>query len=474
LETPKNENFRDSIATIDEKGKRAWVFPKKPSGKLYKYRKWVSYGLLIFLFAAPFVKLNGNQFLMFNILERRFNIFGFPFWPQDFYLFVISMLIGIVFITLFTVAFGRIFCGWVCPQTIFMEMVFRRIEYWIEGDRQKQINLSKQPWTVEKIKKKTLKLFIFLFISFLIANIFLAYLIGSDKLIKYITDNPIEHVNTLISLLIFTAVFYFIFAWFREQVCIIACPYGRLQGVLLDNKSVIVAYDHKRGEGNEGKKKFRKNEDRNSLGLGDCINCYQCVHVCPTGIDIRNGTQLECVNCTACIDECDHIMEKVNLPKGLIRYASEDEIEKKEKFKITARMKGYFAVLVILVGVLTGMLALRNDVEATILRLPGQLYEHKGENIISNVFTFKLINKTTKTIENVSFKLRKYKGKIKLVSSSDYFKVPKQGLAEGTLFIEIDKKDLKGDKNKLLIEVYSSDQLIETTTVNFLGPRNYY
>ena len=473
METPKDEKFRDSIATIDEKGKRAWIFPKKPSGKLYKYRKWVSYGLLLFLFAAPFVKLNGNQFLMFNILERRFNIFGFPFWPQDFYLFVISMLIGVVFITLFTVAFGRIFCGWICPQTIFMEMVFRRIEYWIEGDRQKQIHLSKQPWTVEKIRKKSLKLFIFLIISFLIANVFLAYLIGSDKLIKYITDSPSEHINTLVSLIIFTGVFYFVFAWFREQVCIIACPYGRLQGVLLDNKSVIVAYDHKRGEGDKGRKKFRKNEDRQALGFGDCIDCHQCVHVCPTGIDIRNGTQLECVNCTACIDECDSIMEKVNLPKGLIRYASEDEIEKKEIFKITARMKGYIAVLVILVGVLAGMLALRNDVEATILRLPGQLYEHKGENIISNVFTYKLINKTTKTIENVSFKLRKYKGEIKLVSSSDYFKVPEQGLAEGTLFIEIDKKDLKGDKNKLLIEVYSGDALIETTTVNFLGPRSY-
>jgi len=473
LETPKDEKFRDSIATIDDRGKRAWIFPKKPSGKFYKYRKWVSYGLLLFLFAAPFVKLSGNQFLMFNILERRFNIFGFPFWPQDFYLFVISMLIGVVFITLFTVAFGRIFCGWICPQTIFMEMVFRRIEYWIEGDRQKQIHLSKQPWTVEKIKKKSLKLFIFLIISFLIANVFLAYLIGSDKLIKYITDSPSEHINTLVSLIIFTGVFYFVFAWFREQVCIIACPYGRLQGVLLDNKSVIVAYDHKRGEGDKGRKKFRKNEDRQALGFGDCIDCHQCVHVCPTGIDIRNGTQLECVNCTACIDECDSIMEKVNLPKGLIRYASEDEIEKKEIFKITARMKGYIAVLVILVGVLAGMLALRNDVEATILRLPGQLYEHKGENIISNVFTYKLINKTTKTIENVSFKLRKYKGEIKLVSSSDYFKVPEQGLAEGTLFIEIDKKDLKGDKNKLLIEVYSGDALIETTTVNFLGPRSY-
>jgi cytochrome c oxidase accessory protein FixG len=383
------------------------------------------------------------------------------------------MLIGVVFVTLFTVGFGRIFCGWICPQTIFMEMVFRRIEYWIDGDRNKQRKLDRQKWDAEKIKKRLFKWFIFLVISFLIANVFLAYVIGSDKLIRYITEGPFEHTGTLIPLIIFTAVFYFVFAWFREQVCIIACPYGRLQGVLLDNKSIVVAYDHKRGEGENGRKKFRKNEDREALGHGDCIDCLQCVNVCPTGIDIRNGTQLECVNCTACIDECDHIMDSINLPQGLIRYASEDNIENKKEFKFTPRLKGYTAVLVILIGVLSGMLLLRNDVEARVLRLPGQLYEHKGETVISNVFTYKLINKTTDTIKNVSFKLRKYKGNIKLVSTSDEFVVPAQGLAEGTLFIEIDKSELKGDKNKLMIDVYNNDELIETTTVNFLGPRSY-
>jgi len=473
MQSPDKEKFRDSIGTINEEGKRAWVFPKKPSGKFYEYRKIVSYFLLLFLVAAPFVKINGNQFLMFNILERRFNIFGFPFWPQDFHLFVISMIIGVIFITLFTVAFGRIFCGWICPQTIFLEMVFRRIEFWIDGDRGKQIKLAKQEWNAEKIRKRLLKWSIFLIISFLIANVFLAYLIGSDKVIQYVIEGPAEHLSTLLPLGIFTAVFYFVFAWFREQVCIIACPYGRLQGVLLDNKSIVVAYDHKRGEGQNGRKKWRNDEDRKALGFGDCIDCVQCVHVCPTGIDIRNGTQLECVNCTACIDECDTIMEKVGLEKGLIRYASEDEIEKKEPFKLTARMKGYIAVLIILIGVLTGMLFLRNDVEARVLRLPGQLFEHKENNIISNVFTYKLVNKTSQEIDDVSFKLRKYKGNIKLVSTQKDVIVPAQGLAEGTMFIEINKKDLTGDKNKLMIEVYSGDKLIETTTVNFLGPRSY-
>ena len=472
METPENEIFRDSIGTITSEGKRAWVYPKKPKGPYYEWRKIVSYVLLTILFVSPFLKIDGNQFLMFNVLERRFNIFGQPFWPQDFHLFVIMMIIGVVFVVFFTVAFGRLFCGWICPQTIFMEMVFRRIEYWIDGDRGKQIRLKKMPWSAEKIRKRLLKWFVFFIISFLIANVFLAYLIGSDQLLRYITEGPKYHTSTFISLLIFTGVFYFVFAWFREQVCIIACPYGRLQGVLLDNKSIVVAYDHKRGEKEVGRAKFKKNEDRPASGKGDCIDGFQCVHVCPTSIDIRNGTQLECVNCTACIDACDTMMENVGLPKGLIRYASEENIEEKTKFKFTPRLKGYSVVLGILIAVLVGMLFLRNDVEARILSLPGQLYEHKENNMISNVYTYKLVNKTIKDIENVSFKLLSHEGTIKIVSH-DAFTVPQQDLAEGTLFVEVNASALGGDKDRIEIGVYSNGELIETTTTAFLGPRSY-
>lgn len=467
----QNQAFRDTIATIDAEGKRKFIFPKKPSGKFYNYRKWVSYALLLILVANPFIKINGNQFMLFNILERRFNIFGFPFWPQDFYIFVLFMIVGVVFVILFTVIFGRIFCGWICPQTIFLEMIFRRIEFWIEGDRGAQIRLQKQAWDAEKIRKKALKWTLFLIISFLIANVFLAYLVGSDSLFQMIEEGPMGHLSTLIALSIFTAVFYFIFVWFREQVCIIACPYGRLQGVLLDNKSINVAYDFVRGEKELGRAKFNKHENRAQTGKGDCIDCKQCVNVCPTGIDIRNGTQLECVNCTACIDECDAIMESVNLPKGLIRYASEDEIEKKSPFKFTTRMKGYTAVLAILIGILSGLLFLRNDVEATILRLPGQLFQHKGQNI-SNVYTFKIINKTNNNFNDIHFKLKDIKGKLEIVGKSA-FKVPKQGMSSGTLFIEINQYLLESDKTKLIIEVYEGQEKVETTTTTFLSPRSF-
>nr|WP_309758862.1 cytochrome c oxidase accessory protein CcoG [Flavobacterium sp.] len=467
----QDEAFRDTIGTIDVEGNRKFIFPKKPSGKFYDYRKWVSYFLLIVLVANPFIKINGNQFMMFNILERRFNILSFPFWPQDIYLFVLFMIIGVVFVILFTVIFGRIFCGWICPQTIFLEMVFRRIEYWIEGDRGAQIRLEKQEWNGEKIRKKALKWTTFLIISFFIANVFLAYLISSDKLLLMIEEGPENHMSTLISLLIFTGVFYFIFAWFREQVCIIACPYGRLQGVLLDDKSINVAYDFVRGEKEVGRAKFNKQEDRATTGKGDCIDCKQCVNVCPTGIDIRNGTQMECINCTACIDECDTIMDSVGLPKGLIRYASEDEIEKKVAFKLTPRMKGYSAVLFILTGILIGLLFLRSDVEASVLRLPGQLFQHKGDNI-SNIYTFKIINKTNNDFDDIHFKLVGINGSLKVVGKQE-LKVPRQGMNDGTLFIEINQNLLDSDKTKLRIEVYNGNKKIETTTTNFLSPRSF-
>jgi len=467
MELQENERFRDSIATIDEKGKRNFIFPKKPKGKFYNYRTYVSWFLLAFLLAAPFIKIKGNQFLLFDVIERKFHIFGFPFWPQDFHLLVISILVSVVFIILFTVVFGRIFCGWMCPQTIFMEMVFRKVEYLIEGDRTKQIKLEKQAWNAEKIRKRITKWIAFFLISFIISNVFLAYIIGADEVLVYVTDGPFANIATLVNLLVFTAIFYFVFAWFREQVCIIVCPYGRLQGVLLDDKSINVAYDFVRGEGDNGRKKLRKGENRDELGYGDCIECKQCVLVCPTGIDIRNGTQLECINCTACIDACDEIMDKSGFEPGLIRYASEDDIENKEKFKFNARLIAYSAILTILVGVLVTMLFLRNDVEATILRLPGQTFQ-TTPTTVKNIYTVKLINKTTEDINDVSIELISHNGTINMVGG--HLNVKKQALKEGTLFIEIDKKDLNSSKEKLKIGIYSNGKLIEKTTTNFSGP----
>jgi cytochrome c oxidase accessory protein FixG len=456
-------SFRDSISTVDKQGNRVWVYPKKPKGPYYNARSIVSVVLLIILFAAPFVRIGGEPLLLLNILERKFVIFGQIFWPQDSHLFALGLITMVVFIILFSVVYGRVFCGWVCPQTIFMEMVFRKIEYWLEGDWKAQQKLDKAPWDSQKITKKTAKHLIFFAISFIIANVFLAYFIGSEALIEIITDPPGEHLTGLAIITVFSLAFYFVFAKLREQVCTTICPYGRLQGVLLDKESVVVAYDYVRGE---TRGKYRKSEDRTALGKGDCIDCHQCVHVCPTGIDIRNGTQLECINCTACMDACDDIMEKINKPKGLIRYASEENIAKGTPFKLGLRAKAYTGVLGILVTVVAVLLFTRSEVETTILRTPGLLYQDQGEGKISNLYNIRILNKTNHDMP-IEVRLEGDKGEINLVGGE--INVPRQASIEQVMFVVFQKNDLKKMKTAVEIGIYSEGKKIETVTTNFLG-----
>lgn len=460
-----DDSFRDSIATINEEGKRNWIFPKKPFGKYYNGRKILSYFLLLLLFSGPFLRIGGEPVLMLNVMTRKFVIFGQIFWPQDFFLFVLAMLNFILFIILFTVVFGRLFCGWICPQTIFMEMVFRRIEFLIEGDFKKQRTLNNQPWNKEKIWKKSVKFIIFFTISFLISNTFLAYIIGSEELITIVTDPPSQHVQGLTSILIFTGVFYFVFAWFREQVCIVVCPYGRLQGVMLDRNSIIVAYDYLRGE---KRAKYRKEEKRSETTKGDCIDCKQCIYVCPTGIDIRNGTQLECINCTACMDACDDIMDKVGLDQGLIRYDSEAGIAENKKLSFTGRTLAYTSVLFVLLTFFGFLLVSRNDVEASLLRTPGVLYQKKENNKISNLYNLKIINKTNKRVE-MQVKLLNMDGEIKLIGNEN-LELEAQGMMESVLFILLDSDDLEAMITEVEVGVFSQGEMIEKVETNFLGP----
>jgi cytochrome c oxidase accessory protein FixG len=414
------------------------------------------------MFTGPFMKINGHPLMMFNVIERKFFVFGITFWPQDFFLFVLAMLTFFVFIILFTAVFGRIWCGWACPQTIFMEMVFRKIEYWIEGDYMQQKALDNGAWNTDKIIKKVSKNIIFFLLSFLIANTFLAYIIGIDDLKLLVTDGPGKHISGFIALIAFTGIFYGVYVRFREQVCLVVCPYGRLQGVLLDRNSVVVAYDYKRGE---QRGKIHKNEKRE---MGDCIDCKLCVHVCPTGIDIRNGTQLECINCTACIDACNSIMDNVGFKRGLIRYTSENAIIKKQKFRITARVIGYSIILVILLTTLTTLLAFRSDIETTVLRTPGQLYQKVGNDKISNLYGLQLVNKTFHDLD-VKLRIKSPAGEIKYVSS-EINTLKKDSLAEAVFFVILPLKEILQTKTKIEMEVVSGGEVIDKVTTNFLGP----
>ncbi len=457
-------SFRDHVSTIGEKGKRIWVFPKKPKGKLYNYRKITSYVLLALLFTLPHLKFHDEQFLLFNILERKFIIFGNIFWPQDFYLFAIATILALVFIIFFTIIFGRVFCGWICPQTIFMEMFFRRIEYWIEGDYTYQKKLADQPWNREKIFKRVLKHSIFWIISFFIANTFFAYIIGSDELWKIQTDPIGKHIGGLIAIAIFTTIFYFVFARLREQVCTSICPYGRLQGVLLDQNSMVVAYDYKRGE---TKAKFKKNEDRKANGKGDCVDCHLCVSVCPTGIDIRNGTQLECINCTACIDECDHMMESVGLDKGLIRLVSENGIKNGQKFQWTRRVKSYTVLLIILLGLLITLLVTRSDFQTTIFRQRGTTYQTNNTGYISNIFEINLTNKTRNNY-TIDLKLEDSIGKIELVVH--HLKLKKEAHLKDRFIVKYPFGSMKDGKKIINIVVIGNGKEIQRVKVKFIGP----
>ncbi|REC47711.1 cytochrome c oxidase accessory protein CcoG [Chryseobacterium pennipullorum] len=462
----ENENFRNSVGTMDETGKRKWIFPRKPKGKYTDYRNYTSYLLLALFFGIPFVKINNNPFLLINVIDRKFFIVGQPFYLQDFFILALGAVTSVIFVMLFTVVFGRIFCGWLCPQTLFMEMVFRKIEYWIEGDRNKQMKLDRQEWDAEKIRKRVTKWSVFILISMVISTFMFMYIVGYQQVFQIMIEGPAEHPLKFITMIFFTMTFYFVFAWLREQVCTLVCPYGRLQGVLIDKQTINVYYDFKRGE---GRSKWRNNEDRKAAGKGDCIDCNQCVVVCPTGIDIRNGQQLECVNCTACIDACDEVMDKVGLPKGLVRYATESEIENQEKFRFTPRMKATTVILAVLIGFLGFLMYDRGSMEAKFIKPAGSTFFIKNGKI-TNTFIYTLLNKSNekkilqiKVITPANADIT-YFGSEKIILKGDE-------ILKGNINITFPEEDIKFSKQNMVIGVFDEKgKLVDSFETTFEGP----
>ena len=460
-----DEEFRDTIATVDKKGKRIWLFPKKPGGTLHQWRVVVTVVLLFIFFSGPFLKIGGRPFLLLNIFERKFVVFGQAFWPQDFVLLAITLITFFVFIILFTVVFGRIWCGWMCPQTLFMEMVFRKIEYWIEGDGPAQQRLRDEPLSLRKIGKKLFKHSLFILISALIAHTAMAYLIGVDQTFEIIHHSPSENLAGFMGLVGFAGIFYAVFAKFREQACTAVCPYGRLQSVLLSKDSIVVAYDWLRGE---PRSKLRKHPVT-EIKSGDCIDCKLCVHVCPTGIDIRNGTQLECVNCTACIDACDEVMLKINKPQGLIRYASYNSIQNGVMKLITPRVIGYSIVLLGLIGLLSFTLLTRSDVETNVFKVSGTLYQRSEDGFITNLYNVEFVNKTfedlpleIKVESPVTASLVKADGKA--------ITAPAEGLLKVIYFIKIPAASITTARTVVILGVYKDGKLLEKVKMKFIGP----
>ncbi len=463
-------DFRDHIATADKDGRRRWLYPKAPLGIWHRRRAWFASLLILVMFAGPWIRIQGNPLLLFNLVERRFSILGQIFWPQDSVVFAVAMLVFISGIVVFTVAFGRLWCGWACPQTVMMEMVFRKVEYLIDGDSTAQRALAAAPWTLSKIARRFLKHAVYFGLSLVVGNTLLAYIIGSEALLAIQFDDPRRHWVGLTFMTLFSLLFYAIFARFREQACTFICPYGRFQSALLDENSMVVAYDRRRGERRAPLHRDQGPESRKSSGLGDCVDCRQCVAVCPTGIDIRDGTQMECVNCTACIDACDGIMHKVGNTTGLIRFASQNHLERGEPQRFTRRMAMYSIVLTALIGVFLWLVLSRSPVETTFLRVSGSLYQSLPDGRIRNLFSVKMINKSHEPLP-VEVRLENLPGSVRLMGATNPV-VPVGQYLQTSALIDLEPAQLTGSTTELKLGVYSNGRLLERVATQFSGPRN--
>ena len=472
-----HERFRAELASIAPDGRRRWVYARKPSGRYYKWRTRLSWFLLAFLLLAPFIKVGGHQLVLLNILKREFVFFGVPFWPNDFYLVALLFLTVIITFVLFTATIGRIWCGWLCPQTIFMEMVFRKIEWLIEGPPKEQAKRKAGPWNWDRSWRASTKLVVFAFVSFVIANVFLAYVISSDTLIQDVADGPAAHASLFIGLTFFTFVFFMVFYRFREQACIIACPYGRYMSALVDENTVAVTYDYSRGEkrtkwskpDNDTRKAARESNItfKRTESKGDCVDCHQCVTVCPTGIDIRNGIQLECVNCTACIDACDEVMDKVGLERGLIRYASQTQIDKGHLTWVTPRIKAYFAMWLVLVLSVVVLFAMRSPLDIVVLRQEGTTWV-KTQNGIGNFYRLQIINKSG---EDFPFTIAITEPRGAVITPIGLpTKVASQEIMKGRFIVTIADSLVHSTQTSLTIAVMSNGQQVHTITTSFLTP----
>ncbi len=396
-EPPSDSTLLDApehvLSTLENDGSRRWLYPRLAKGALWQRRRALAWFLIVFFIVLPHLRMNGRPFVLLDIASRKFVFFGHTFLPTDTFLLTLLVIGILVTVVLATALAGRVWCGWACPQTVYMEFLFRPIDRLFEGTGGKG----------GKPKRKTAGLMggvrfaIYFVLCLLLAHTFLAYFVGTDQLAVWIRSSPLEHPTAFLVMGGTTALMLFDFLFFREQMCLIACPYGRFQSVMLDRQSLIVAYDPKRGE---PRQKGKRTEGDTA---GNCVDCNQCVVVCPTGIDIRNGLQLECINCTQCIDACNRVMDRVGTPRGLIRYSSQDSLDGKPPKLLRARTVAYPALLLVVGLAFIGVLATKYAFDARLTRGRGNPFQQITPGIITNNFQIRLTNRTetphTYTIE---------------------------------------------------------------------------
>ncbi|MEM0967222.1 MAG: cytochrome c oxidase accessory protein CcoG [Verrucomicrobiota bacterium] len=389
---------RDSVTTIAQDGSRNFLHPADVRGVFTFWRRFSAIFLILIYVSLPWIPVNGFPAVFLDLAERRFHLFGLTLAAEDLWI-LFFFVTGLGFLLFFVTAlFGRLWCGWACPQTVFLEHVFRRIERWIEGPARKQKELDRMEWCPEKVVKRGAKHAIFILLAGAIAHIFLSYFISLDALFSWMSEGPGAHPRAFVFILFVTGVLYFNFSWFREQLCLIICPYGRLQSALIDDDTVVIGYDETRGEPRGRKKARREAGIEDMVGAqGDCIDCFRCVEVCPTGIDIRQGLQMECIGCSNCIDACDDVMEKIGRPKGLVRYDSLNGLAGKTKKFIRPRLFLYFALMSFGIAAFGISVTKLKPGNLGVSRMTGSPF-FVSEESIRNQFNVRLINKRNQPV----------------------------------------------------------------------------
>jgi cytochrome c oxidase accessory protein FixG len=456
----------ERLSSIDEDGARKHIIPAEVQGVLRSWRTAVHAVLLIVFIVLPWIKINGLQALLLDIPARRFEVFGTLFLSHDAPLVFFILIILVLILAVVTALWGRVWCGWACPQTVFIDAIYRRIEIWVVGGYLERRKLVKAPMSITKFRKTTLKWILFFIVSSLIAHSFVAYFVGGTKLIEMMRGSPSENWSYFVIVSLSTLGLLFNFGWFREQFCIIMCPYGRLQSALMDQNTVTVMYDEKRGEPRKGV--------LNPANLrGDCVSCNRCVEVCPTAIDIRNGIQMECIACTACIDACNAIMRKVNKPEGLIRHKRISEVP---KHRFSPKLAVYLVLGVFSLVGLTYSLGTREPFSITILRAQDTPYQNLPGGSVLNHFKVHIMNQSLQPQEfEISLSDDEIKRDVRLTQGKPIVSLQEGGASETHLFVIFPKNlfDQKGEAH-LAFRVRElktgQTQSIEVTAVGPYAP----
>lgn len=378
------------LSTLESDGSRRWMYPLLSTGRFWKRRRIVAYLLAIVFITLPHLSIGGKPPILLDVAAREFTILGTTFLATDTLLLALGMLLIFLSVVLATAIAGRVWCGWACPQTVYMEFLFRPIDRLFEGTAGKGGKPKKPLVGVRKVARWA----VYLVVCMLLAHTFLSYFVGVEALARWIRTPPWQHPTAFLVMAVTTGLMLFHFLFFREQLCLIACPYGRFQSAMLDHRSIIVAYDHHRGEPRKKGRRPVADDRGETATAGDCIDCNRCVAVCPTGIDIRNGLQLECVNCTQCIDACDDVMDRVGLPRGLIRFDSQDGIDGKSGGLLRARTVVYPLILLIVGGLFYSVLGTKYSFDARLVRAPGNPFSRIQGGQVRNSLRLRLVNRS--------------------------------------------------------------------------------